>query len=260
MLDSLEIVVVRSRFPENVGMMARACANMGCHRLCLVDPERFDIEKARPLATDQAEGLLHSVRIVPTLAEALAESELVIGTTARVGGWRRGLLRPDEAALEALPLLREGAPVAFVFGNESTGLTNAELELCHRLVTIPTAPPAAGNKAASLNVAQAVLILLYSTFEALQKDKPRRLYTDRGEGSRRIRHEEGERLYETLKETLLAIEYVKPDNPDYFLMPLRRFLGKNSVHRHEMDMVMGICKQIMRLKGKVCNSGLRPLG
>ena len=55
-------------------------------------------------------------------------------------------------------------------------------------------------------------------------------------------------LYARLKETLLAIDYLKSDNPDYFLMPLRRFLGKSGLRRHEMDMLMGICRQVDNLR------------
>ena len=51
-----------------------------------------------------------------------------------------------------------------------------------------------------------------------------------------------------MRETLLAIDYLKSDNPDYFLMPLRRFLGKSELRRHEMDMLMGICRQVNNLK------------
>ena len=244
MLESLDIVLVRSRFPENVGMIARACANMGASRITLVAPERFSIEKARPLATAQGEALLHSVRFCENLAEALADKILVIGTTARVGGWRRGLLSPEEAAVQAAPLIRQAEPVAFVFGSEDTGLTNSEMELCHRMVTIPTAPVAKGNKAASLNIAQAVLLMLYALFSQVQQSGHHKLHQDKGELSRRIRHEEGELLYTTLRDTLLAIDYIKEDNPDYFLMPLRRFLGKNELRRHEMDMLMGICRQV----------------
>ena len=91
-LHAVEVVLVRTRFPENIGMAARACANMGCSRLCLVAPERWEIEKARPLATPKGLPVLEATRVVPTLAEAVAGSSLVMGTTARLGGWRQSVL------------------------------------------------------------------------------------------------------------------------------------------------------------------------
>ena len=221
-LQHLEIIMVGTKFPENIGMAARACANTGCGRLTLVSPAWWDKEKARPLATAKGEPLLDAIEVKPTLGDALAPNVLTFGTTARTGGWRRGLLTPEQAAGEIAPLLHEGNRVAIVFGCEDRGLSNADIEQCQRLVTIPTA-----GEASSLNLAQA---------------------NDPGQQSRRITHEEQALLYARLKKTLLAIDYLKSDNPDYFLMPLRRFLGKSGLRRHEMDMLMGICRQVDNLR------------
>ena len=134
--------------------------------------------------------------------------------------------------------------MAIVFGCEDRGLSNADIEQCQRLVTIPTA-----GEASSLNLAQAILILTYECMKAVSREDPQpALGNDPGQQSRRITHEEQALLYAKLKETLLAIDYLKDDNPDYFLMPLRRFLGKSGLRRHEMDMLMGICRQVNNLR------------
>ena len=151
---------------------------------------------------------------------------------------------PEQAAGEIVPLLHEGNRVAIVFGCEDRGLSNADIEQCQRLVTIPTA-----GEASSLNLAQAILILTYECMKAVSRVDPQpSLGNDPGQQSRRITHEEQALLYARLKETLLAIDYLKSDNPDYFLMPLRRFLGKSGLRRHEMDMLMGICRQVDNLR------------
>lgn len=85
LLEGIQTVLVKTRFPENIGMAARACANMGCPSICLVDPERWDREKAAPLATAKGQGLLDTVQVRSALAEAVAASSLVLGTTARTG-------------------------------------------------------------------------------------------------------------------------------------------------------------------------------
>ena len=241
-LTELEVVLVGTRFPENVGMAVRACANMGCAHLTLVNPERWDPDKARPLATPKGETLLSRIRLVDTLEQALTYSVLTIGTTARTGGWRRNLLLPEEAAALAAPLARTGESVALVFGREDRGLTNSELELCQHLVTIPTV------EASSLNLAQAVLLMLYT---CLRDSSEKTRIPDPGPLSRRIRNDELELTYATIKDTLLEIDYLQADNPDYFLMPLRRFLGKSELRRHEMNMLMGICRQVRRLAKNV---------
>ena len=114
LLQGLEIVLVKTRFPENIGMAARACVNMGCPTLRMVDPERWDREKARPLATPKGQDLLDAVEMHENVPQAVAESALVFGTTARVGGWRQALLSPEQAAREAAAALANGQRVSIV--------------------------------------------------------------------------------------------------------------------------------------------------
>lgn len=254
LLDALEVVLVRTRFPENIGMAARACANMGCGRLCLVAPERWEIEKARPLATPKGLPVLESVRVVPSLAEAVAGSTLVMGTTARLGGWRRSVLTADQAGAEAAAALRVGERVSLVFGSEDRGLSNEELLSCQRLVTIPTA-----GEASSLNLAQAVLILLYECGRALRGTSARSCAAaaeapetapEAAGGGRRITAAEEERLLEAFKAMLLTLDVLHGNNPDYFLLPWRRLFGRAGLRRHEYDALMGLCRQVHNKLGR----------
>ena len=98
MPSGIAVILVRPRFPENVGMAARAMANMGVSELILVAPERPVLEKGAPLATQQGLPILESAACFPTLAEALAPFTLAFGTTARTGGRRKYLLTPETAA------------------------------------------------------------------------------------------------------------------------------------------------------------------
>lgn len=242
-LQNLQIVMVGTRFPENVGMAARACANMGCGGLTLVAPERWDVEKARPLATPKGEPKLNELNITGSLAEAVGNAVRVYGTTARIGGWRRAFLTPEQAAQDMIPLLLEGSPVALVFGPEDRGLENEEIRQCQRLVSIPVAA-----EASSLNVAQAVLILSYAVRTGILKQSGATLLpADSGAVSRRITQGEMELLYTNIREALINIDFLRKDNPDYFLMPVRRLLGRVDLRRHEMDILMGICRQIKNL-------------
>lgn len=250
MLSNLEVFLVGTKFPENVGMTARACANMGCPALTLVAPAWWDKDKARPLATGKGEAVLDRVRVVASLQEALAPMIFSVATTARVGGWRQEILSPEQAATELVLHMQEG-PVALIFGSEDRGLTNVHIELCQRIACIPTQ-----NGASSLNVSQAALLMLYECVKAAENLAKTRAETHSGTPaagvthlgpgplSRLITHAEQTLVYDTLRETLLEIDYLKPDNPDYFLMPLRRFLNKTGLRRHEMDMLMGICRQV----------------
>ncbi|WP_308620408.1 RNA methyltransferase [uncultured Desulfovibrio sp.] len=248
-LNAVEVVLVRTRFPENIGMAARACANMGCSRLCLVAPERWEMEKARPLATPKGLPVLEGTRVAPTLAEAVAGSGLVMGTTARLGGWRKSVLTADQAASVAAQAMRAGNGISLVFGSEDRGLSNEELLLCHRLVTIPTE-----GAASSLNLAQAVLILLYECSRAL-RDRGTRAALPEPEsapGARGITAAEQERLMESFKAMLLTLDVLHGGNPDYFLLPWRRLFGRARLRRHEYDALMGLCRQVRNKLGNDC--------
>ena len=236
MLSRLDVVLFHPKYPENVGSAARACLNMGCESLVLVRPRNFDIERALPLATAHARGLLESARIVDDLPAALQGCVCVYGTTARTGGWRKGIMTPTTAAPLVVDDLRGGGRVAIVFGPEDRGLTNEETALCSRLVTIPT-----NREGTSLNLAQAVLIMVYECF----KQALERPFAPSGPPEERVTtFEEREILLENIQEVLQDIDYLKPGNPDYWMMPVKRLLSKFTLKRNEFNLLMGICRQV----------------
>ncbi|WP_428566305.1 MAG: RNA methyltransferase [Solidesulfovibrio sp. DCME] len=237
MRNALTIVLFRPKFSENVGAAARACANMGVSRLVLVDPPAFDIDRARPMATSKGGLLLDALTIVPTLKQAVAEARLVLGTTARLGGWRTAILSPEQAAVTARDSLADGGGVAVVFGPEDAGLTNQETQLCAHLVNIPTA-----GEATSLNLAQAVLIICYEIFKATQGAAGPAPAGPRP--SRAVGHAEREALFTALRRMLLTIDCIKPDNPDYWMLPVRRLIERVGLKRKEFNLLMGICRQV----------------
>ncbi len=172
--------MVRTRFPENIGMAARACANMGVENITLVNPELWAqnqkqenkkyVDKAKNLATSAGIELINQIKTASSLAQAVAEDTICIGTTARTGGWRQGILTPEAAAQIVWQHLLQNGRVALVFGSEDKGLENHDIELCTHLVSIPTS-----LSAASLNLAQAILILLYELRKAMPKQLPQQL-------------------------------------------------------------------------------------
>lgn len=266
LLQHLDVLMVKPRFPENVGMAARAMANMGVGNLLLAQPERWDTPatpnapeaagdappsgvpadashnaKARRLATPKGEHILENVRVFATVTAALTPYTLVVGTTARTGGWRREIATPEQAARDIVDCLADGERVALVFGPEDRGLENDEIAYCQRLVTIPTAG------LASLNVAQALLVLLYECRKAALTHSAHPHPTPAQSEHSTLPHihfADQERLFATLKDTLLALDFLHGNNPDYFLLPLRRFLGRSGLRRHEYDALMGVCRQI----------------
>ena len=236
MLSNLSIVLSRTKYPENVGSSARAMTNMGCKKLVLVNPPLWNMERALPLATVKAKDVVEKARHVPDLKTALAGQTKTYGTTARTGGWRKGIMTPADAAPLIAQQLRAGENVAVVFGPENKGLANDEIRLCSRLINIPTSQD---NK--SLNLSQAVLIILYECFKNalgqsdLPSGPPEELPAS---------FEEQEILAANLRETLSAIDFLKKGNPEYWMMPVRRFMSRRNIRRNEFKLLMGICRQI----------------
>jgi len=154
---SVRLVLLRPRVPENLGAVARAMRNLGLADWALVEPRTLDFHAARRVAV-HAEELLDRPRIERTLDEAVADCVWVVGTSSRRVRGKRAL-GPAEVAREALGR----GPTALVFGDERGGLSNAEIERCHDLSTIPAEPDQP-----SLNLAQAVLLYGWEIRKARQ--------------------------------------------------------------------------------------------
>lgn len=233
-MNDLAVILVNTRFPENIGMTARACANMGCARIVLVNPERWDRAKAEPLATPKGISVLDSIEVYSDLAAALAPFAFSVATTARLGGWRRGVLGPKQAATAMLRA--PGGNAALVMGPEDRGLSNAEISQCSAIAHIPTA-----GQASSLNLAQAVLVMLYEWHKA---GKAAFSCHAQAEGNV-ITHAEQRRLEDRLKQALLQLDCLHGQNPDYFFTQWRNILSRAALRRHEYDCLMGFCRQII---------------
>ncbi len=153
-LDHLRVVLVEPRNPLNIGAAARAMSNFGFAHLRVVNPYELAFREARSAVG--AEPLLARAEEFKTVAEAVADCALVVGTTA-VG--RRQPLHPVRRLEQATRLIHKhlaGSRVAFLFGSEKRGLSNEDLSHCHWLLRIPTR-----EEHRSMNLGQAVAVCLY---------------------------------------------------------------------------------------------------
>ena len=151
---SIRIVLVGTSHPGNIGSTARAMKTMGLSKLYLVTPEAFPHPKAIGMAAGADDVLVDAI-VVDSLELALQGCHLIIATSARPRGLSLPGLLPSESA-ELVASLPDNTEVAFVFGREYAGLTNAELLHCHYHVHIP-----ASEVYSSLNLSQAVQIIAY---------------------------------------------------------------------------------------------------
>ena len=224
------MVLHRPKYPENIGAAARAALNMGITRLVVVDPRDPDLTRILKLATHFAADLVENMDVHEDLGSALAPFHYIVGTTARVGSRRSTRTNLQRLAESLVPISQENL-VAVVFGPESYGLTNEESRLCDALVTIPT------SEFASLNVAQAVMILCYEIFLASQEEGAP--FTPRMATRREL-----EDMYEQMKETFVNINFINAENPDYWMQHIRRFFSRAGVRARDVRMLRGICRQV----------------
>ncbi|MDP3284672.1 MAG: TrmJ/YjtD family RNA methyltransferase, partial [Desulfobacterales bacterium] len=220
-LDNISIVMVRPRYPENIGAASRAMCNMGIKRLIVVSPENFDIDKVRKLATHAASDVVERIEFFENLNAALSPFNYVVGATARLGGERLAVSSPSEMTRKLVGISRKNR-VAVLFGPEDRGLLNEDIRLCHELVNIPA------SDFSSLNVSQAVLIICYELFLSGLEEKPKfapRLAT----------RYELDGMYDQLKEILVRINYINPENPDYWMNKLRHFFTRLELRAREVS-------------------------
>jgi tRNA/rRNA methyltransferase len=160
------VVLVEPQLGENIGSAARAMANFGLARLRLVKPRQgWPNDKARVMAAG-ADRVLDGAQLYDTLEAAIADCSFVLATTARAHDQAKPVVGPQQAAAEMAPRIAAGETVALVFGRERNGLENHEVGLADRIVTLPVNPAFA-----SLNLAQAIVIVAYEWFKATAAGK-----------------------------------------------------------------------------------------
>jgi tRNA/rRNA methyltransferase len=230
---NISIVLYKPKYAGNIGAVARAAKNMGIGRLVIIGAGEYDDEEIKQRATHMAADVVEKIQFVEQAADALGKFNYIVGTTARLGKFRGPFLSPRQAAQNIVNLSQKNK-VALLFGPEDTGLANEQLRLCHAVVTIPTA-----KEFTSLNLAQAVMILCYEIFVASMPDLPE------GEAAPKLAlSSELEGMYEHIGRMLLDIGFLNPDNPEHWMLYIRRFFARSGLLSREVKIIRGICRQL----------------
>jgi len=229
--DRLCIVLVSPRNPLNIGAAARALSNFGFLQLRLVNPYEVAFREARSAVG--AGKLLAGAQEYKTLAEAVADCTLVVGTTAVR---HREVLHPLRDLKDGALLIRKRLGrdrVALLFGSEKAGLSNQDLSHCHWLLRIPTR-----EEHISMNLGQAVAVCLYElarparTVRRPEKDMP-------------ARGAEVERFTTLLMQALHASGYVKPRTAAATEEKIRRLVRRLKLPANDAEVWLGILRQIL---------------
>jgi tRNA/rRNA methyltransferase len=230
-MQRIRIVLCRPSHPGNIGAAARAMKTMGLNDLRLIAPERFPAPEAEWMATNAID-VLRAATLHSSLEDSIKDCVAAFAMSARPREWSPQVLDVRSAATRATDL--EG-DVAFVFGNETAGLTNEELFACQFLVHIPANP-----EFSSLNLAQAVQVVAYElrmvSEAAIPPHRTQRLATV----------EDLEGMYAHLEDAAVTSGFHVPGSGTRLPERLRRLFSRvPSLEREEVNIVRGLLKALL---------------
>ena len=231
-LDGLVVVMVRPRNPLNIGAAARAMSNFGAHRLRLVNTFAEGFREARSAVG--ASDLLKTAEEFKTVAEAVADCSLVVGTTAvRNRALQQPVRHLDEPAGRTIRQQLRTGRVAVLFGSEKIGLTNKDFSHCHWLLNIPTK-----EQNISMNLGQAVAVCLYELARGTSLPPPKEEIELASAG-------QTEQITEGLLEALRISGYVKPGTDAMFEKKARWLVLRFGLEAYDAKLLLGMVRQIV---------------
>ena len=232
-LDRIRIVLSHTSHPGNIGAVARAMKTMGMSRLTLIWPKRFPDPEAVARAVG-ADDVLNAATVCASLDEALADTIFAVAVSARQRSLGPQPLPARTAAPEILALAG-GGEVALVFGNETAGLSNEDVQRCQRTVFIPANP-----EYSSLNLGAAVQLLCYELRLAAFDGSPPVLSKAVPFASPAATNDDVERFYAHLQRVMVDTGFLDPAQPKRLMPKLRRLFGRAELERDEINILRGI--------------------
>ena len=213
--NCINIVLVETSHPGNIGSVARAMKTMGLSRLSLVNPKDFPSGNANALSGN-ARDVLDAAIIYPNLDAAIKESTFVYATSARNRSINWPTVNPEEAADRILDQVAGNKEISIIFGREDRGLTNEELQLANFHLEIPANPDYP-----VLNIAMSVQIVTYELFKNINTSQDRE-WRDYPE----INSEDLQRLIDHFVETSIDLEMIDPKNPSQIIARIKRMFSR----------------------------------
>ncbi|HYI95269.1 MAG TPA: TrmJ/YjtD family RNA methyltransferase [Bryobacteraceae bacterium] len=230
--DSLRVVLVAPRNPLNIGAAARAMSNFGFLRLRVVNP--YEIAYAEAKSAVNAAALLENSEQYSTVADAIADCTLVVGTTAVGHRQLQHSLRRLEYGARLIRQELDVGRVALLFGTEKFGLSNEDMARCHWLMRIPTR-----NEHESMNLGQAVAVCLYELIRSSQVE------TDAPKAQRSATAENVDRIADLLVDSLQRSGYIKDLTSESGEQKTRRMVRRLQLTRSDALALLGMLRQIL---------------
>jgi tRNA (cytidine32/uridine32-2'-O)-methyltransferase len=231
--EFVQIVLVETSHPGNIGSVARAMKNMGLSRLILINPKKFPHDEATALAGNAGD-VLEKAKIFGSIKEAVKNSKIIFATSARERTIEWPVASAKDAAQEINQLAAEGLEVSILFGREDRGLTNEELQLSNKHLIISAHP-----EYPVLNIAMSTQVVCYELYQASQHE-PIGPWQDFPEYSA----EELTHLIEHFNETVFNLKLIDPANPKQILTRMERMFRRLYPDQMEGNFLRGFLKAV----------------
>jgi len=233
-IENIRVVMVETTHPGNIGAAARAMKTMGYNNLYLVKPKIYPNAEATARAAG-ADDILSKAVVCDSLEQALQGCVTVVASTARPRTISHAVFTPREYAPKLYEMVKKG-PVALVFGRESSGLSNEELEYCNVVLQIPTNP-----EFSSLNVASAIQILCYEFIQLLQLEDAGKTDAERNdkEKIRLATADEMNYFYDHLEQSMIDVDFLNPEQPRKLMRRLKSLFNRAHLDENEVSILRG---------------------
>jgi len=228
-VENIRVVMVETTHPGNIGAAARAMKAMGYKNLYLVKPKIYPNAEATARAAGADDILIRAV-VCESLEEALQGCVTVVASSARPRAISSPVFTPREYASKLSEQTKLG-PVALVFGRESSGLSNEELEHCNVILQIPTNPDFS-----SLNVASAIQILCYEFIQGMQFCDAEN--TDR-EKVQLATSDEMKYFYDHLQQSMIDVGFLNLEQPRKLMRRLKSLFNRAHLDENEVSILRG---------------------
>ena len=231
----INIVLVDTIHPGNIGSVARAMKTMGLSRLSLVNPRIFPSDDAIALSGN-ATDVLKNAKIYKNIREAIKDSTFVYATSSRDRSIQWPIKDAASAAKDIHTEVNNNKEISIIFGKEDRGLTNDELENANRLIEIPANP-----KYPVLNLAMSVQIISYEIFKS-SSDVKLKEWRDYPE----VNSEQLQMLIDHFIETAIDIDVIDPDNPKKIISRIKRMFTRLQPDEMEASFMRGFLSGIKK--------------
>jgi len=241
-LETIRMVLIDTTHPGNIGASARAMKVMGLQQLVLVRPRSFPDASASAMASSAADVLAKAI-VVESLDEAIADCQLVLGASARPRTLDWPMLTARDAGVHIRQVIAADqavSQVAVLFGTESVGLSNEQLQRCHYRIEIPTNPDYS-----SLNLSQAVQVVAYELRQAFLEQAPvlSAVVTDPAHALADDRSTES--FLQRLQLMIEQLDILNPAQPKMLMQRLRRLFLRAGLETSEVNILQGIVSAVL---------------